>query len=62
MTNLFLSRYHARKWAAAHGIKDPVIVKKAYSGIDVYKIYVSIEPHILSHLIHELKEEGVYHD
>lgn len=62
MTNLFLSRYHARKWAEAHDIEEPVIVKRSRSGIDVYTIYVSIEPHILCHVIHKLKEEGVYHD
>lgn len=62
MNNLFFSRYHARKWAESHGIKEPVIVKRSRSGIDVYKIYISIEPHILSHVIHILKEEGCYHD
>ena len=62
MTNLFFSRYHARKWAEAHGIKEPVIVKRSRSGIDVYKIYVSIEPHILHHVIHEVKQEGICHD
>lgn len=62
MTNLFLSRYHARKWAEAHDIKEPVIVKRSRSGVDVYKIYVSIEPHILDRLIRVLKEKGDYHD
>lgn len=62
MTNLFLSRYYAKKWAEDHDIKDYVIVKRSRSGIDVYKIFISIEPHILDHLNHTLKEEGYYHD
>lgn len=62
MTNLFLSRYHAKKWAVEHGIENPVIVKRIHGGIDIYKIYISIEPHIVSHVIRELKKEGFYHD